>query len=63
MLSRVGHQKIEWVQAEKARDDVLPKIMASSEGHAELFARELSKYNALKADIAGAKHKIVGSLS
>lgn len=38
-------------QAEKGRDNILPHIMASSEGHAALFARELSKYDGLKSDI------------
>lgn len=38
-------------QAEKGRDNILPRIMASSEGHTALFAHELAKYNGLKADI------------
>lgn len=37
------------------RDNVLPKIMAASEGHSELFQREIAKYDTLKADIAGAR--------
>ena len=41
-------------QAEKGRDNILPKIMASSEGHSEMFQREIAKYDRLKADIAGA---------
>lgn len=33
---------------EKNRDNILPRIMASSEGHTSLFERELSKYDGLK---------------
>eukprot|EP00208_Stichococcus_sp_RCC1054_P002835 CAMPEP_0206140322 /NCGR_PEP_ID=MMETSP1473-20131121/9097_1 /ASSEMBLY_ACC=CAM_ASM_001109 /TAXON_ID=1461547 /ORGANISM="Stichococcus sp, Strain RCC1054" /LENGTH=740 /DNA_ID=CAMNT_0053534441 /DNA_START=308 /DNA_END=2527 /DNA_ORIENTATION=- len=43
----------EALKAEKVRDNVLPKIMAASEGHSELFQREIAKYDTLKADIAG----------
>ena len=35
-------------QVEKHRDNILPRIMASSEGHTSLFERELSKYDGLK---------------
>ena len=35
-------------QVEKNRDNILPRIMASSEGHTSLFERELSKYDGLK---------------
>lgn len=40
-------------QAEKVRDNILPKIMAAPEGHSELFQREIAKYDSLKADITG----------
>ena len=38
-------------QVEKNRDNILPRIMASSEGHTSLFERELSKYDGLKGAV------------